>query len=62
MTEYVKIRVLGGVVQNVEVPIGVCVLVYDYDIDGADESECDKDEAGELCSLAVYENEIKLPK
>lgn len=50
----VKVRVYGGIVQDVETPHGIFVRVYDYDIDGAATGELDEDEDGKSCNLSVY--------
>jgi len=50
----VKVRVSGGVVQNVETPEGVTVRVFDYDVDGADVTTLDEDEQGDDCTIATY--------
>jgi hypothetical protein len=50
----VKVRVSGGVVQNVETPAGVTAQVFDYDVDGADVTTLDEDEQGDDCTIATY--------
>ena len=42
----VKVYVHGGVVQNVDVPIGVVVEIYDYDVDEEDNEHVQKDDEG----------------
>jgi hypothetical protein len=50
----VRIEVYGGTVQEVEVPAGVRVEVYDYDGEGPGDFH-DKDEAGEPCNIGIWE-------
>jgi hypothetical protein len=45
MTKIVRITVEGGVVQYVDCPPGVQVIIHDYDVDGEDEG-LQKDEDG----------------
>ena len=49
----VKVRVRGGVVQDVEVPPGVVALVYDYDIDGTEEIS-ERDETDSPCCIEKW--------
>lgn len=51
----VTITVEGGVVQDVEVPPGVRVIVKDYDVEGMDEDRMTKDEDGNEYVESVYE-------
>jgi hypothetical protein len=53
----IVVTVEGGVVQNVSIPEGcqVTVRVIDYDNGDADDIDCDRDDAGELCSIVDYE-------
>ena len=57
MQTTVKVRVYGGVVQNVEFwgDADVQVLVYDYDVEAVELTENDVDEEGEICTLVVYD-------
>lgn len=49
----IKIRVSGGVVQDVEnVPPGITVQIIDYDCDGEDCA--DRDEHGDECNIAIH--------
>lgn len=50
----VKVRVSGGVVQNVEAPDGITVQVYDYDVGDSDPVDLDEDESGDDCNFATY--------
>ena len=43
----VRVTVEGGVVQHVEVPEGVHVIVRDYDVDGTEEDQLEQDENGD---------------
>ena len=43
----VIITVEGGVVQNVEVPKGVTVIVRDYDVDGTESDLLQQDRGGD---------------
>ncbi len=43
----VNITVSGGVVQNVEVPEGVTVIVRDYDVDGVESDLLQQDRGGD---------------
>ena len=53
----VRVTVEGGVVQHVEVPKGVQVIVKDYDVEGCDEAELEKDESGDNYFEAIWEHE-----
>lgn len=50
----VIVRISGGVVQDIETPAGVKVIVYDYDGEGPSDFK-DKDDGGEPCNMAVFE-------
>lgn len=50
----VKVRVSSGVVIDVEVPEGVQVLVYDYDVEGAPPLDLGVDEAGKACFFSEW--------
>ncbi len=51
----ITIRVEGGIIQEVEnVPAGVTVRVLDYD-NGNDPDCKTRDDAGEPCSIALYD-------
>ena len=50
----VTVTVEGGVVQHVEVPTGVRVVVKDYDVDGS-ESDLAEDESGDEYVEHVWE-------
>ena len=50
----VKITVQGGVVQHVEVPEGVTVIVRDYDVDGTETDLLQQDENGDNYIEAIW--------
>jgi hypothetical protein len=52
----VKVRVSGGVVQEVETPLGLVIKVFDYDHDdgSVDPATLDKDDDGNACTIATY--------
>lgn len=52
----VIVTVEGGVVQHVEVPNGVRVIVRDYDCEGCDAALVQADEDGDECFEAVWEH------
>lgn len=54
MTKIVHITVEGGVIQDVQVPDGVAVIVRDYDVDGAEEG-LPQDENGDEFIESVWE-------
>lgn len=47
MATTVRITVEGGVVQHVEFPPGVTVVVRDYDVDSCDMDDLERDENGD---------------
>lgn len=49
----VTIWIEGGVIQNMNVPEGVTVVTYDFDIDGAPEDELSYYD-GEPCFMSVW--------
>jgi hypothetical protein len=51
----VKISMEGGVIQGITLPIGVRVIVRDYDTDDVDEKDLDKDDDGHPCVEAIWE-------
>jgi hypothetical protein len=50
----VHVTVEGGVIQDVECPLGVQVLVRDYDVDGS-EADLAEDETGDEFLESVWE-------
>lgn len=52
----VTVTVEGGVVQHVEVPDGVQVIVKDYDVEGCDEADLEQDESGDHYFEANWEH------
>jgi len=57
-TRKIRVIVRGGVVQDVQIDSGqeIVVEVYDYDIDGLDDTILDYDENGDACFVASYES------
>ncbi|MCC6681650.1 MAG: hypothetical protein IT445_12175 [Phycisphaeraceae bacterium] len=51
----VEVFVEGGVISNVKVPVGIKVLVRDYDIDGAERDRLQKDKDGRECAVSTWE-------
>jgi hypothetical protein len=50
----VRIAVEGGVIQNVDCPTGVQVVVHDYDVDGS-EADLAEDDSGDEYVESVWE-------
>ena len=50
----VHVTVEGGVIQDVECPSGVQVLIRDYDVDGS-ESDLAEDETGDEFIESIWE-------
>lgn len=53
----IRVTVEGGVVQHVEVPEGVQVIVRDYDVEDTDADELEQDENGDQFIESTWENE-----
>jgi hypothetical protein len=53
----VRVTVEGGVVQHVEVPEGVQVVVRDYDVDGTGADQLQQDETGDNFIESIREQE-----
>ncbi len=53
----VVVTVEGGVVQHIEVPEGVQVMVYDYDVEGVEPSRLELDGNGNQRILSVWERD-----
>ena len=53
----IRVTVEGGVVQHVEVPEGVQVVVRDYDVDGTEEDQREQDENGDHFIESNWEHE-----
>ena len=51
----VEITMEGGVIQDIEVPKGVRVVVRDYDTDSIPEDELTKDDHGDDCIETIWE-------
>ena len=45
----VRIAVEGGVIQDIDCPRGVKIIVHDYDVDGISADELTKDDEGDDC-------------
>ena len=54
MKKIVTITVEGGVVQHVDCPQGVQVVIKDYDVEGCDESDLHKDDNGDQYLESVW--------
>ena len=54
----VKVYIVGGTVQDVDVPPGVTVEIYDYDIQGVDPIRLSKDDSGANCVNVIYKSPI----
>ena len=50
----VHITVEGGVIQDVQVPTGVKVVVRDYDADGCEPERLQRDEQGDAYSETIW--------
>jgi hypothetical protein len=50
----VRITVEGGIVQHVEVPEGITVIVRDYDVDGFPPEVLVQDEQGDSCIETIW--------
>lgn len=57
MERIVRVVVSGGVVEHVEVPEGVIVVVNDYDVEGCDSELLQKDGNGDEFVEAIWEPE-----
>ena len=55
MTKIVRITMEGGVIQDIEVPKGMRVVVRDYDTDGVETERLQRDEGGNEFIEAVWE-------
>jgi hypothetical protein len=53
----VRLTVEGGVVEHVEVPEGVQVIVRDYDVDGTEVDQLQQDENGDQFIESIWEHE-----
>lgn len=52
----VRVTVEGGVVQWVEVPEGVTVIVHDYDVDGCEDEGLQQDDHGDKFMESTWEH------
>ncbi len=57
MSKVVKITVRGGVIQDVDVPEGVQVVVHDFDTDGTEPDRLSRDENGDECVVNIWEHD-----
>lgn len=57
MASVVRVTVEGGVVQHVEVPSGVTVVVRDYDVDSCDEIDLERDANGDRYFEQLWHSE-----
>ena len=53
----VHVTVEGGVIQHVECPRGVRVVVRDYDVDGSDKALLQRDDEGDYYCEAIWGND-----
>jgi hypothetical protein len=52
----VTITMEGGVIQNVELPRDVCVVVMDFDTDGVDPADLNYNEHGEAYVRSLWDH------
>jgi hypothetical protein len=57
MGKTVRVVVEGGVIQHVEVPEGVVVVVNDYDVEGCESNDLQRDGNGDEFAEAIWESE-----
>ena len=55
MKKTVTISLEGGVIQHVDVPPGVRVIVKDFDVEGCDESDLTENEHGDKFIESIWE-------
>jgi hypothetical protein len=46
MKQTVTVSIQGGIVQNVECPPGIQVVIQDYDVEGFDQADLAEDDKG----------------
>lgn len=51
----VTVTVVGGVIQHVELPDDVRVVVHDYDVDGVEDERIEKDDNGDRRIVLVWD-------
>ena len=51
----VRITVEGGVIQDVQLPAGVQVVVWDYDTEGVEETSLQRDDDGNEYVETIWE-------
>ena len=54
-------HIRGGVVSNVELPVGVTLEVCDYDVDGVEDERMHQDAAGRRHTRALWDNTAAEP-
>ena len=55
MKQIVRITIEGGVIQDVECPPGITVIVRDYDVDGS-ETDLKSDDNGDKYIETIWEH------
>lgn len=53
----VRVTIEGGVIQHVELPEGVKVIVQDYDVEGSEADCLHRDENGDDFIESIWESE-----
>lgn len=53
----VRVTVEGGVIQDVAVPVGICVIVRDYDVDDLPPDVLQRDEHGDEFIETIWTHE-----
>lgn len=53
----VNVFMEGGVIHNIEVPEGVEVQVYNYDIEGLDKEIISQDVLGDPCTITTWSHD-----
>ena len=53
----VRLTVEGGLVQHIELPEGVRVIVKDYDVEDCDEADLEEDANGDHYAESIWEHE-----
>lgn len=51
----VVVTIDGGVIQGVEVPPGVRVVIYDYDTEGVDQDDVEYDDKNDPRLVSIWE-------
>jgi len=50
----IRVTVEGGVVQHIDVPEGIQVIVADYDVDGSDSDDLKTDDNGDQFCESIW--------